>query len=89
MENFSYRRFLDELKGHSGLVFALKSASFTCENTFLTLSFTSQWNYNKVNEIQTKTLIQERLSSTFGGDWTVECKLNPNPDTSHVDDIFV
>ncbi|MBS9783915.1 DNA polymerase III subunit gamma/tau [Candidatus Gracilibacteria bacterium] len=89
VENFSYRRFLDELKGHSGLVFALKSASFTCENTFLTLSFTSQWNYNKVNEIQTKTLIQERLSSTFGGDWTVECKLNPNPDTSHVDDIFV
>ncbi|PID84037.1 DNA polymerase III, subunit gamma and tau [Candidatus Gracilibacteria bacterium] len=89
VENFSYRRLLDALGDHSGIRFALKSASFSCEGTCLTLSFTSKWNHDKVADPEAIILIQERLNSLFGGQWTLVCNINKNPDTSYVEEVFV
>lgn len=87
--DFSYRVLLDGLKTEGVIVVALKNASFTVDNTTLTLRLSSKWHYDKLCDTKYMNTLKEKLSVLFGGEWQVLTELVPSDSSGLIDDVFV
>lgn len=87
---FSYIVLLEALKSTKpALVIDLKTARFELDGTKLILIFPKNWNYTRVNTAEMKNTITETLIGKFGGEWSVECRLDESKiQASLVDDVF-
>lgn len=75
-KSFSFPLLVAKLKeSNPALTVDLKSARFNTEGTKLTLIFSKNWNFERVNVSKVRNLIADTCQSTFGGDWEVQCEL--------------
>ncbi|MFZ2255396.1 MAG: hypothetical protein WAW59_04645 [Patescibacteria group bacterium] len=87
---FSYIVLLEALKSTKpALVIDLKTARFELDGLKLILIFPKNWNYTRVSTNEMKNIITETLTGKFGGNWSVECRLEESKLQANIaDDIF-
>jgi hypothetical protein len=86
---FSFPTLVNKIKESSpALTTDLKTARFTLEGTTLTLIFSKNWNYERVNTPKVKNIITEICTSIFGGEWGVKCELQEGGNMNISEEIF-
>ena len=87
--NFSYIRLLEEAKKiKASLVPDLKTARFELSGNILTLIFSREWHYNRVNKPDMKNLIAEMLQGIYSENWTIECRLEWSNWANIMNEVF-
>lgn len=86
---FSYIRLLEETKKvKASLVPDLKTARFDLSGNILTLIFSKQWHFNRVNQTDMKNIIAEMLQSIYTGNWKIECRLDSSNWANIMNEVF-
>ncbi len=87
--SFSYIEFLEAVKqSKPTLVIDLKTARFEIRDTTLTLIFSKEWHYGRINTSSSKNALAEVLQQLYEINYNILCKLDTTPGANIADDVF-
>lgn len=70
------------------LVTDLKTARFEITGTTLTLIFSKEWHYGRINTPSSKNTLSEILGELYKTEWGIMCKLDIATSANIADDVF-